>query len=90
MRHRVPVPTEAALAHVQQADGFPRGNVHIEFIPCVHSSAPPNDKIFTKSPKHLEQYRYTIKQERKSKKPWAISGSVLIIYAFGAHGKSFP
>ena len=35
MRHRVPVPAEAALAHVHQADGLPRGNVHIEFIPCV-------------------------------------------------------
>jgi len=52
--------------------------------------APPNDKIFTKNPKYLEQYRYIIKQERKSKKPPAVSGSVLIIYAFGAHGKSFP
>lgn len=52
--------------------------------------APPNDKIYTKNPKYAEQYRYTIKQERKNKKPWAVSGSVLIIYAFGAHGKSFP
>ena len=48
------------------------------------------DKIFTKNPKHAEQYRYIIKQERKNKKPRAVFGSALIIYAFGAHGKSFP
>jgi len=46
--------------------------------------------MFTKIQKCAEQYRYRIKQERKSKKSQAVSGSVLIIYAFGAHGKSFP
>jgi hypothetical protein len=50
--------------------------------------APPNDKMFTKIQKYVEQYRYKIKQERKNKKALAVFGAALIIYAFVVYDKS--
>ena len=36
VRHRVPVAAEAAFADIHQPDGLPRGNIHVQLIPCVH------------------------------------------------------
>ena len=52
------------------------------------SGAPPDDKMFTKSQKYAEQYRYKIKQQRKNIKALAVFGVALIIYAFGVYDKS--
>ena len=56
--------------------------------PALICGAPPDDKIFTKTQKYAEQYRYKIKQERKNKKALAVFDAALIIYAFGVYDKS--